>query len=237
MIKVAIVDDDFMYLEKLYRKILQYSEAHHLEIQVTSYSHGFELVSDFKPIYDIIFLDIEMPHLNGIEVAKEIRKSDPHVVIIFITNSAKYAVKGYEVGAFDYMMKPLEYESFAVKFSLALSAIHSKDAFSILLPQEEGSRNVAISEIIYIEVRNHWLYIITKDAEYKMLGSLKEMNDQLSDYHFIMCNKSYLINLKHVSKVNSENVVMYGNHELKMSRSRRKAVQNAFIEYYQRVGW
>lgn len=237
MIKVAIVDDDFMYLEKLYRQILQYSESHHLEIQVTSYSHGFELVSDFKPIYDIIFLDIEMPHLNGIEVAKEIRNSDPHVVIIFITNSAKYAVKGYEVGAFDYMMKPLEYEHFAVKFSLALSAIHSKDAFSILLPQEEGSRNVAISEIIYIEVRNHWLYIITLDAEYKMLGSLKEMNDQLSDYHFIMCNKSYLINLKHVSKVNSENVVMYGNHELKMSRSRRKAVQNAFLEYYQRVGW
>ncbi len=237
MIKIAIVDDDFSYLEKLYLHLTQYEKDHDIAIQVTSYSNGFEMISHFKPIYDIIFLDIEMPHLNGMEVAKEIRKSDPHAVIIFITNTAKYAINGYEVQAFDYMMKPIDYTQFAIKFGTAIEVMHKKDEFSILVPLEEGSRNIKISEIIFIEVRNHWLYIITKEGEYKMLGSLKEMNEKLMPYHFIMCNKSYLINLKHVIKMNSESVLLNGQHDLKMSRARRKEVQAAFIEYYHQMRW
>ncbi|GAB6108967.1 LytR/AlgR family response regulator transcription factor [Fusibacter bizertensis] len=237
MIKIAIVDDDFIYLEKLYQHLTQYEKDHDVAIQVTSYSNGFELISHFKPIYDIIFLDIEMPHLNGMEVAKEIRKSDPHAVIIFITNTAKYAINGYEVQAFDYMMKPIDYTQFAIKFGAAIDVMQTKEEFSILVPLEESVRNIKYSEIIFIEVRNHWLHIITKEGEYKMLGSLKEMNEKLVPYHFIMCNKSYLINLKHVLKMNSDSVLLSGNHDLKMSRAKRKEVQTAFMDYYHQMRW
>jgi len=237
MLKIAIVDDDFTYLEKLYQHLTQYEKDHDVSIQVTSYSNGFEMISHFKPIYDIIFLDIEMPHLNGMEVAKEIRKSDPHAVIVFITNTAKYAINGYEVQAFDYMMKPIDYTQFAIKFSAAIDVIDRKEEVNILVPVEDGIRNIRASEIIFIEVRNHWLFFITKEDEYKMLGSLRDMNDKLKPYHFIMCNKSYLINLKHVVKMNSESVLMSGGHDLKMSRARKKEVQAAFIAYYNQMRW
>jgi len=237
MLKVAIVDDDSIYIHELNAHLMRFKAEKGIEIQVTTFSSGFELISDYEPIYDILLLDIEMPHLNGMELAKSIRKSDPYAVIVFITNTAKYAINGYEVNAFDYMMKPIEYTQFAIKFSAAIEVIVKRSEYSILVPTQDGSRHIKAQEIIFIEVRDHWIFIFTKDGEFKMLGILKEMETQLSAYHFIRCNKSNLINLQHVTRMRSYSVVMQGDHELKVSRGKRKEVQNAFISYYNNMRW
>ena len=237
MISVAIVDDDARYVNEIYAHLMRYQTEYDTPIRITSFSNGFELMSDYEPIYDILLLDIEMPHLNGMELAKSIRKSDPHAVIVFITNTAKYAINGYEVNAFDYMMKPIDYTQFAIKFKAAIEVIDKKQEMSILVPMEDGSRHIKAQEIFYVEVRDHWLFIITKEGEFEMLGSLKEMEEKLLDYHFVRCNKSYLINLQHVTRMRTDSVVMQGNHELKVSRAKRKEVQNAFIEYYNKMRW
>lgn len=237
MLRVAIVDDDIIYVKELCAHLKRYQKEQQLDIQITTFSSGFELISEYEPQYDILLLDIEMPHLNGMEVAKSIRQADPYAVIVFITNTAKYAINGYEVNAFDYMMKPIEYTQFAIKFSAAIDVIVKKEDISILVPIKDGLRQVKAQDILFIEVRDHWLHIFTKDGEYKMLGILKEMEAKLSEHHFIRCNKSNLIHLQHITRMRPDSVIMHGNHEIKISRSKRKEVQAAFVGYYNQMRW
>lgn len=237
MLKMAIVDDDAQYVEAIYAHIQRFQTENHMDIRVTAFSSGFELVADYKPVYDILLLDIEMPHLNGMEVAKAIRKSDPHAVIVFITNTAKYAINGYEVNAFDYMMKPIDYTQFAIKFAAAIDVIERKQEVRLCVPIEDGTRHIMAHEIYFIEIRDHWLHIFTVDGTFKMLGSLRDMEDKFAEHHFVKCNKSYLINLQHVMRIRSDSVLMQDNQELKMSRSKRKEVQTKFLAYYNRMRW
>lgn len=237
MLKIAIVDDDVFYINEIKAHIQRYQTEKGVNIHVTTFTSGFELISDYKPIYDIVLLDIEMPHLNGMEVAKSIRKADPHAVIVFITQTAKYAINGYEVNAFDYMMKPIEYTQFSIKFRAAIDVIDKREDFSLMVPLEDGRRHVKAQEILYIEVKDHWLHIVTKDGELMMLGSLKEMEEKLSQSHFVRCSKSFLINLQHVTRLRTDSVVIQGRYEINMSRAKRKAVQNRFVAYYNEMRW
>jgi len=95
MIKIAIIDDEISCISLLKSYIMRFEKEETFQIEVTEFLNGLMLIADYKPVYDIIFLDVEMPHMNGMEVAKYIRKSDPHAIIIFETNISQYAVKGY----------------------------------------------------------------------------------------------------------------------------------------------
>lgn len=232
MLKIAIIDDDISCINLLKSHIMQFEKEENFQVEVSEYLNGLMLIADYKPVYDIIFLDVEMPHMNGMEVAKYIRRSDPHAIIIFVTNMSQYAVKGYEVNAFDYIIKPMNYLSMSTKLRTAIKALKTKEETSIIIPGEDGDCHIKAGEIVYIEVKDHWLFIHTKDNTYKMLGSLKEMEDQLEDYNFVCCYRCYLINLKYVTRMSSEFVILDNKIELKISRGKRKKVQSAFIEYY-----
>jgi len=237
MFKVAVLDDDHRVVQELCSHIHRYQQENKVAISVAAFTKSLELISDYEPIYDVLLLDIEMPHLNGMEVAKIIRKMDPYVVIVFITNTAKYAINGYEVSAYDYMMKPVEYTHFSIKFSSILEASKKANDLSLLVPVEDGSRHIRTSEILYIEVRDHWLNIVTKEGIFGILGSLKEMEEKLSAHDFVRCNKSYLINLQYVTRLKSDVVIINNNYQLEVARSRRKALQEAVVNYYHHVSW
>jgi len=232
MIKIAIIDDEISCISLLKSYIMRFEKEETFQIEVTEFLNGLMLIADYKPVYDIIFLDVEMPHMNGMEVAKYIRKTDPHAIIIFVTNMSQYAVKGYEVNAFDYIIKPMDYLSMSVKLRSAIKVLKEKKETSIIIPSEDGDRHIKAGEIVYIEVKDHWLSIHTKDNTYEMLGSLKEMEEQLEDYNFVSCYRCYLINLKYVTRMSSEFVILDNVIELKISRGKRKEVQRAFVEYY-----
>ncbi len=232
MLKIAIIDDEISCINIFKSYIQRYQKEKDLKVEISGFLNGLMLIADYKPVYDIIFLDVEMPHMNGVEVAKYIRKSDPHAIIIFVTNMSQYAVKGYEVNAFDYIIKPMNYISMVAKLQLAIKVIKAKKEMSIIIPGEDGDRHIKAGEIIYIEVKDHWLFIHTKDNIYKLLGTLKEMEEQLEDYNFVSCYRSYLINLKYVTRMGSEFVILDNEIELKISRSKKKEVQSAFVDYY-----
>lgn len=232
MLKIAIVDDDAKYIRDLQDHITKYQEENAIEAQISTFSDGLKLLAQYQPVYDILFLDIEMPHMNGIELAKIIRKTDPYVIIIFITNMAQFAVKGYEVNAFDYLMKPVQYFQFSLKLKEAVQSLEKAKGYSLLVPYEDQTRPIKSSDILYIEVSDHWLLIQTIDAQYRMLGTMKDMEEKLKNYYFIRCNKCYLINLEHVIHLKVDEVILQGDHKLKISRGRRKDVQFAFIDYY-----
>ena len=109
MIKIAIVEDEAMYAKQLEEFLHQYEAENHEAFDITIYSDGDQIVNKYKSQFDIILMDVEMKFMDGMSAAEEIRKMDSEVVIIFITNMAQYAIRGYAVDALDYVLKPVSY--------------------------------------------------------------------------------------------------------------------------------
>ena len=135
MYHVAIVEDEQEYAEQLQTFLTQYEEEHSTKFKVTVFGDGAEILDGYEPIYDLILLDIEMPKVNGMDAADQIRKMDNDVVMMFITNVASYAIRGYEVGALDYVMKPITYYGFSMRLARALKRVQQREEKEILLPE------------------------------------------------------------------------------------------------------
>lgn len=112
MIKIAIVEDEAAVRDQLTDYVRRYTRQYGTEFEVTCFTDGDEILENYRPAFDIIFLDVEMKRLNGMETAQRIRELDDDVLLIFITNMAQYAIKGYSVGALDYVLKPVPYFAF-----------------------------------------------------------------------------------------------------------------------------
>ena len=119
MIRVAIVEDEAAVRDQLMGYVQRYMRQYDAQIEVTMFTDGVEILEEYRPVYDIIFLDVEMQHLDGMETASRIRALDSDVLLIFITNMAQYAIKGYAVGALDYVLKPVPYFAFSQQLQKA----------------------------------------------------------------------------------------------------------------------
>ena len=213
MFRIGIAEDDPSFQKTISEYIERYKKETNIDIQASFFQDGNELVFKYEPIYDVLLLDIEMPKMNGMDAAREIRKRDQRVLIIFITNMAQYAINGYEVGALDFVLKPIKYFSFSMKLEKALKSVSS-------------------DEIVYVEIRDHWLHIFTVDEEYQLLSTLKEFAAKLADYHFICCSSSFCINMKYVTDFQKDIITLNDKTELKVSRSKKKEVKQALLDYY-----
>ena len=232
MLRIGIAEDDMAFQNTISSYLKQYQEEYSVEFQTTYFHDGSELVFKYEPIYDILLLDIEMPKLNGMDAAREIRKIDSRAIIIFITNMAQYAINGYEVGALDFVLKPIKYFSFSMKLNKAISAVSHAEAVSILVPYKDGMKKLTSDEIIYAEIRDHWLHIFTQNEEYRLLSTLKEFISKTADCHFVCCNNCFCINMKYVTDLQKDTVTLDGKYELKVSRSKKKEVKQALLDYY-----
>ena len=169
----------------------------------------------YQPGYDIIFLDVEMPRLGGFGAAERIRAVDPDVVLVFVTNMAQYAIKGYEVDALDYVLKPVSYGAFCTKLSRAIQRVQRRKGGQVAL---------------YLETRNRMLYYHTATQEYAVRGSLAGAEKQLAAYHFARCNQCYLVNLQYVRGVEND-FVQVGDARLEISRRQKAAFMTAVASY------
>ena len=168
MFRIGIAEDDPSFQKTISEYIERYKKETNIDIQASFFQDGNELVFKYEPIYDVLLLDIEMPKMNGMDAAREIRKRDQRVLIIFITNMAQYAINGYEVGALDFVLKPIKYFSFSMKLEKALKSVKGQESVNILLEYKDGMKKVSSEEIVYVEIRDHWLHIFTVDEEYHM---------------------------------------------------------------------
>ena len=230
MFNIAIVEDDLIYREKMLHYIERYANEHNIKISVETFSNGMEITDKYQPKWDIIFLDILMPYLDGIKAAKEIRAQDSSVILLFVTNMQQYAIRGYEVEALDYVLKPLSYEQFYLKMQKAMKVAGMREKKQLLIITKDASEKISIDEILYIEVKNHHLYIKLLDRECVVYDSLKNFEKRLPEKCFSRCSQSFLVNLKYVKKL-KQTSVMVGNEELPISRNRKKDFFEAFSNY------
>ena len=222
MIRVAIVEDEAEIREQLMGYVQRYTRQYGTAFEVKTFADGLEILEDYRPAYDLILLDIEMKHLDGMETARRIRELDPEVMLVFITNMAQYAIKGYAVGALDYVLKPVPYFAFSQQLQKVEEQLRRRTRHYLAVPVEGGLRRLDTSRIYYIESEGHRVHFYTEEGDFAAPGALKALEEKLADRPFARCNSGYLVNLAQVQAV-QQNTVEVGPYELQVSRPKRKS--------------
>lgn len=198
-LNVVIVDDAADAVDSLAGVLERYCGESGIDCTVSKFGSPIKFLSDYKPVYDIIFLVIDMPTMNAIELAKYIRKMDGEVSIVFVTNMAKYAINGYEVDADDFIVKPVRYGNFKLKLDRVIKKHGSKKNVPYVTVYENGvTKYVQVTDIRYVEVVQHNVIYHMVDGSYEKRGSLKNELSLFTGNGFAQCNKSYLVNLRFV---------------------------------------
>ena len=230
MIRVAVVEDDAEVQGVLQEYIRRYTRQYGTEFEVSVFADGVDILDNYRAVYDIIFLDVEMKHLDGMETAQRIRALDSDVMIVFITNMAQYAIKGYAVGALDYVLKPVPYFAFSQQLQKAEEQLRRRTRHYLAVPVEGGLRRLDTSRIYYIESEGHRVRFYTEEGDFAAPGALKALEEKLADRPFARCNSGYLVNLAQVQAV-QQNTVQVGPYELQVSRPKRKSFLAALTDY------
>ena len=230
MIRVAIVEDDPQVQQQLVEYLRRYERQFGRMFELALFSDGDEIVSDYRPMYDIILLDIQMKRMDGMAAAEAIRKVDPDVMLIFITNMAQFAIRGYAVDALDYILKPVPYFAFSQQLQKAVARLKKRRKNFVMVPVEGGLRRVDPSSIYFLESEGHAVRLHTEEGALVSPGSLKAFEEKLAGRPFARCNSGYLVNLAQVTGV-QQNVVQVGPYQLQISRPRKKPFLEALTDY------
>lgn len=231
MVRIALVDDDkysLCILEKYIRHICQKNE---MNFKITEFNDGSEILTDYKPVFDVIFLDIEMKNINGMDAAEMIRKYDQNTILIFVTQMAQYAVRGYRVDALDYMVKPIDYYSFELVFRKIMNHIKMNKKKSICLNLGNEMKIVRCDEVRYIEVFDHYVTYNLGEKNITIKGTLAEAEKELDSTLFCKCNRSFIVNLEYITSVRKDSILV-GEKRIDVSRARRKELIQAATIYY-----
>lgn len=232
MIQIAIVEDEKEYIQILEGYLSRFSTENEIPFQISTFRDGIDIVTDYKPEYDVILLDIQMKHLDGMKTAEKIRSLDENVIIIFITSSVHYAVQGYSVDALGYVVKPVSYLAFSQLLKKAAKQISRKQTKEYIgIKVEGGQLRQDISQIYYIESQRHNVIFHTQKEVVVTQGPMKKLESILEGKGFAKCHNAYLINLNHVVGVLQNSVSLTDNQDLPISRTYKKAFIDALTDY------
>ncbi|MBR3401221.1 MAG: response regulator transcription factor [Parasporobacterium sp.] len=220
MINIAIIEDEPVDLENIKTLLGTYEAQKDCPMKTDSFTSGESFLCAKGTAYDLIFMDMQLGGMDGIETSRKLREHNPDVIIVIVTSLMQYAIQGYSIKAADYLLKPLEYDRFAEKMDEFYKLIQKKRKY-IVVKTENGMAKIRISDIAFLEVFGHQLYMIYSGKRERVISTLSKMEAELSPYGFVKCNKCYLVNLAMVEGIYGDDVEV-GGKLLKISR-REKA--------------
>lgn len=209
-VKIAILEDEIQEAQTTLDHMSKFFAENKIEYEYFLENNASDFIKhDFSDV-DLVLLDIIMEgELNGFEAAKIIREKNKKIAIIFLTKTIHYAVKGYEVKAFDYIVKPLLYEDFALKMSIFLKTLLTDGNIEHVFKCKDTLIKVKEKDILYIDIYKHYLTIHTLNGDFEVRGSMKEIEQVLSNV-FSRCSSNCIINLIHLDEIKKDDVLING---------------------------
>lgn len=231
---IAICDDNKEYINTLEGYILN---KNYPGINCDVFYSGEELAHMYlqgKGSYDVIFLDMEMGELNGIDTANIIRKTDKHVIIVFVTSHTKYMQDCFVCSPFRFLVKPVSEEVFDKAFDDIAEKL-SQERTTFVFSENRNRVRLFCENIIYFECRAHYIYIHTGDAVHKICRTMSELCLAMDKSMFLQVHKSFVINMNYIREIKDSEIVLYGcDKHIPVSRTFKKQVAASFINFKER---
>lgn len=228
-LKIVLVDDEIVQHNLIKKTIENLSEVS----EFLTYQSPKTFLFDWEELKDVdtVFLDVEMPEMNGLDLAKQLRQKDRDIPIVFMTAYSQFALESYEVNAFDYLLKPIDQE----KVENLLKRLKSiKPTLEpTLFVELDGLHKLIQNQIYALEAQGHQTKIILENESLLVRESFSSLKNRLCS-DFVMSHRSYLINLNHVKQVQSDTVILENNERIPLSRRMVKVFSEAFVAHYQK---
>ena len=227
--RIAVCDDEFAVRENIAGMLRNY-EIHRLDISL--FCSGDDLLEEYKngESFDVIFLDIEMPGLSGIETGKAIRQMDNDAIICFLTGYEHYVFRAVKIGIFDYLVKPVSLEMLKEVLQRILKKYENEN-YKLCLPGENRTEVVNTKEIYYIEGYRRKLFFYTTRGIIETRGKLNELENELSDRGFLRCHQGFLVNMRHVTGIGEKHLLLPKEHKAEISARKTTHCFKALNQY------
>lgn len=232
MISIAICDDSADMVRSLDENIREYANKTGKEIRTFLYQDGVKLLEDYSGKFDLIFLDIKMPGMNGIEVAGKIRRKDARVIIIFLTSLVQYALDGYKVNAANYLIKPVGKLRLGAELDRWTREIEQRDDPYICIHNDNGDYKVFLRNVSYIETYSRNLLIHTEPQNIMCYRKMKDLENEIGAYGFARNHTSYLTNLYYVSSIEKNDVKLTTGVRVPLSKAKRREFMEKLAGYW-----
>ncbi len=231
MIRIAVVDDEKIILDSIYETISNIMKQYNVDFEIYSFTEGKSLMkSCVNQGYNLIFLDIDMPNITGIDIVKKLRSYNNSSEIIFVTNKDEMVYETIKYEPFRFIRK----SRFDDEIFEALENFLKKKAkkkHSVMVSTENGKKTISVQDIVYIEVKGHKLTIYTKTSVLEANGTLKDIESKIAEYGFIRIHQSYLVNFRFIDVIKQKGVVLDNGNLLPLGRGRYDKVKLELMRF------
>ncbi len=230
MWNIAIIEDEEAMSNQLVSYFAKFGKDYNESFSFAIFNNAETFLKNYKKEYSVVLMDINLPGMNGMECVKKLRAIDDTVLVVFVTNLSQFAVDGYEVKAFDFIVKPISYYNFSLKLKRALSHLSSLNNYELIISTKDKKYFININQLIYIEIRNHTIIYHLVNEEIKGSGTLKSLYTNLKKHHFAFCNQCYLVNLAFVKGID-DGFLLINNEKIRIASSRKKSFMQELTAY------
>lgn len=243
MINVAICDDREFFSKMVYNLLTNICKEKNVNVVIDIFENGDKLLSKLKNIesqYNIVFMNIDADiyNLNGITLAKHIKKINSNIQIIFFSKNKDYVFEGYNIGISNYIIipidekiKPIHKEKIAIEFLKSLKKIYQLRKNLFVIKKRDSLKVLNIEDILFFETNNRFITVVTKNGKINFYEKLANLEKKLSEKFFIRCHRGFLINPEHIIEIKKEHLYLNYNYTIPISRLRISKVKQQFINY------
>lgn len=230
-LKIAICDDDSSQRAYLSNIVNTWAKKKNYLIALKQYEGSASFLFDYEEEkdYDILLLDIEMPGINGIDIAKKVRQENTTVQIVFVTGFYEYFSDGFDVSALHYLIKPVDEARLCSVLDRAVSNLQYR-LRSVLITEAEGAVKVPLADILYLEAQNVYVVVYTNQGTYRMRVTLSKFAEQLDDT-FCKVHRSFIVGMKYIKKITRNEITMINGAQIPISRGKYDEIHEALIKY------
>ena len=236
--EIAIIEDDKTESERIKSYVQKFMDQHGVRCRIYAYTNAESFLDQAKlSQMDLVFFDIRLPGIDGLTAAAKFREQNKPAVLIFITNMTQFAIRGYEVDASDYILKPLIYADFEFKMRRIFPklAYAARSADTITVKSTTGTYRIELNKLAYVEIIQHKLFYHTTEGIIEVNDSLSHIEKELLERGMIKCNRCYLVNPELITEIHGKTISVLGE-KLQISQPRKKQFYKDFDEWIAKNG-